>query len=165
MTQPSNFLWFHQTRFQTQPVTSPLNPVAVAKRPQALSYGLTRLKPSLLSRQRSQNHPLPKPSSVPQEQGDLPDLTSLEMIAADPATACHGGPIEQNIAGVGQAESGGPQDRRVEDSAVAPADDNGASYNDANRAAPAPSYRPAYELADAAHERLGRGTHPPVLNA
>ncbi len=108
---------------------------------------------------------LPKPSSVPQEQGDLPDLTSLEMIAADPATACHGGPIEQNVAGVGQAESGGPQDRRVEDSAVAPADDNGASYNDANRAAPAPSYRPAYELADAAHERLGRGTHPPVLNA
>lgn len=106
-----------------------------------------------------------RPSSVPQEQGDLPDLTSLEMIISDPATSCHGCPIQQIIAGTGQAESGDSQDRRVEDSAVAPADDNGASYNDANHAAPAPRYRPAYELADAAHERLGRGTQPPVLNA
>ncbi|KAF8500177.1 adenine nucleotide alpha hydrolases-like protein [Russula emetica] len=37
--------------------------------------------------------------------------------------------------------------------------------NPANRAAPTPRYRPAHELADAAHERLGRGTQAPVLNA
>ena len=97
-----------------------------------------------------------------QEQGDLPDLTSLEMIIADPVTACHGCPI-QAIMGGGQAESGAPQDKRVEDPAVAPPGDSGAAYDDAKHAAPAPRYRPAYELADAAHERLGRGTQPPVL--
>jgi len=110
---------------------------------------------------------LPRPSSVQQEQGDLPDLTSLEMIIADPVTACHGCPIQEILSG-GQGESGAPQDsqdRRVEDSAVAPPGDSGAAYDDAERAAPAPRYRPAYELADAAHERLGRGTQPPVLNA
>jgi len=102
-----------------------------------------------------------------QEQGDLPDLKSLEMIVSDPVTACHGCPIQEILSG-GQGESGAPQgsqDGRVEDSAVAPPGDSGAAYDDAKRAAPAPRYRPAHELADAAHERLGRGTQPPVLNA
>jgi hypothetical protein len=107
---------------------------------------------------------LPRPSSVRQEQGDLPDVTSLEMIIADPVTACQGCPI-QEIMGGGQRESGAPQDRQVEDPAVAPSGDGDAAADDAKRAAPAPRYRPAYELADAAHERLGRGTQPPVLNA
>jgi hypothetical protein len=100
---------------------------------------------------------LPKPSSVRQEQGDLPDVTSLEMLANDPKTAC---PVQQAVLDAGGTESSGPQDGRVEDPAVAPVGDNGASCHDA-----APRYRPAYELADAAHERLGRGTQPPVLNA
>jgi len=103
---------------------------------------------------------LPKPSSVPQEQDDLPDVTSLEMIADDPVTAC---PVQQAVLDAEEAETSGPHDGRVEDSAVAPVGDNGASCHDANRAVP--RYRPAYELADAAHERLGRGTQPPVLNA
>lgn len=107
---------------------------------------------------------LPRPSSVRQEQGDLPDVTSLEMIIADPVTACHGCPI-QEILGAGEGESGAPQDRQVEDPAVAPSGDGDAAADDAKRDAPAPRYRPAYELADAAHERLGRGTQPPVLNA
>ena len=121
-------------------------------------------KPSCCASTSTKTTALPRPSSVQQEQGDLPDLTSLEMIIADPVTACHGCPIQEILAG-GQGESGAPQDRRVEDSAVAPPGDNGAAYDDdAKRAAPAPRYRPAHELADAAHERLGRGTQPPVLN-
>lgn len=104
---------------------------------------------------------LSKPPSVQQEQGDLPDLTSLQMIISDPVTACHGCPVQQAVFEVERAEL---QDRRAEDLAVAPAGDSGALH-DADRAAPTPRYRPAYELADAAHERLGRGTHPPVLNA
>jgi hypothetical protein len=82
------------------------------------------------------------------------------MIADDPKTAC---PVQQAVLDAERAESSGPQDGRVEGSAVASAGDNGASCHDANHAAP--RYRPAYELADAAHERLGRGTQPPVLNA
>jgi hypothetical protein len=122
--------------FKPKPVTSPLN-----RRRGKKTAGLYLMaSPDSNPPSCPDNDPkitaFPKPSSVPQEQGDLPDLTSLELIATDPATACHGGPIQQDIAGVGQAESGGPQDRRVEDSAVAPADDNGASYNDANCAAP-----------------------------
>lgn len=76
------------------------------------------------------------------------------MIANDPVTACHGCPIQQAIATPEQAEPGVPQDGHVGDSHVA-----------ANCAEPTPRYRPAYELTDAAHERLGRGTHAPVLNA
>jgi hypothetical protein len=101
---------------------------------------------------------IPEPSSVRQEQGDLPDIASLEMLIDDPKTACR--PVQQAVVDTGAS---GAQDGHVGDSAVAPAGDDGASCNDANHAAP--RYRPAYELADAAHERLGRGTQPPVLNA
>ena len=87
------------------------------------------------------------------------------MIIADPVTACHDEcPIQEILSGE-QGESGAPQDRQLEDPAVAPSGDGDAAADDAKRAAPAPHYRPAYELADAAHERLGRGTQPPVLNA
>lgn len=91
------------------------------------------------------------------EQGDLPDVSSLQMIASDPVTACHGCPIQQAIGTPGQAEPGVPQDGRVGDDCD--------SHDAANRAEPTPRYRPAYELTDAAHERLGRGTHAPVLNS
>jgi len=97
-----------------------------------------------------------------QEQGELPDLTSLQVIASDPDTACHGCPIQQAVS---ETESGVPQNGHADGLAVAPASDKGASHGDANNAPPTPRYRPAYELADAAHERLGRGTHTPVLNA
>jgi len=102
------------------------------------------------------------PSSAQQEQGELPDLTSLQVIASDPDTACHGCPIQEAIS---EAESGVPQNGHAEGLAVAPVGDNGASHGDATHAAPTPRYRPAYELADAAHERLGRSTHTPVLKA
>lgn len=105
---------------------------------------------------------LPKPTSVQQEQGDLPELSSLEMLVSDPVTACHGCPIQQAVATDEKAESG---DGRVDDSALPPAGGDDDSPEAANRAAPTPRYRPAYELTDAAHERLGRGTHAPVLNA
>jgi hypothetical protein len=99
---------------------------------------------------------LPKPLSTQREQGDLPDLTSLQLIVSDPVTECRGCPIEQAVAE--ETKQGVPQDGCVEG-------DVGNSHEAANRAAPTPRYRPAYELADAAHERLGRGTQAPVLNA
>ncbi|KAF8480208.1 adenine nucleotide alpha hydrolases-like protein [Russula ochroleuca] len=98
---------------------------------------------------------LPKPPSVQPEQGDLPDVSSLQMIASDPVTACC--PIQQAITTPGKAEPGVPEDGRVGDDCD--------SHEAANRAAATPRYRPAYELTDAAHERLGRGTHAPVLNS
>jgi len=101
---------------------------------------------------------LPKSASTQREQGDLPDLTSLQMIASDPVTECRGCPVQQAVALVDKAEQGAPQDGCVEG-------DAGDSREAANRAAPTPRYRPAYELADGAHERLGRGTQAPVLNA
>jgi hypothetical protein len=99
---------------------------------------------------------LPKPLSPQREQGDLPDVTSLQLIISDPVTECHGCPIQQ--AGAEKPKQGVPQDGCVEE-------DVGNSHDAANSAAPTPRYRPAYELADAAHERLGRGTQAPVLNA
>lgn len=98
---------------------------------------------------------LPKPLSTQREQGDLPELTSLQLIVSDPVTECHGCPIQQAVAE--ETKQGVPQDGCVEG-------DVGNSH-EAARAAPTPRYRPAYELADAAHERLGRGTQAPVLNA
>ncbi len=99
---------------------------------------------------------LPKPLSPQREQGDLPDVTSLQLLVSDPVTECHGCPVQQAVAE--KAEQGVPQDECVEGDV-----DN--SHEAAKRAAPTPRYRPAYELADAAHERLGRGTQAPVLNA
>jgi len=99
---------------------------------------------------------LPKPLSTQREQGDLPDVTSLQMIISDPVTECRACPIQEAFAE--KAQQGLPQDECVEG-------DVGNSHEAANRAAPTPRYRPAHELADAAHERLGRGTQAPVLNA
>ncbi|KAI0293922.1 hypothetical protein BC826DRAFT_1013244 [Russula brevipes] len=99
------------------------------------------------------------------EQGDLPNLTSLQVIASDPETACHACPVQQAYLDAEQAEQGAPQDGHAGDPAVAPSGDNSASNGAADAPASAQRYRPAYELADAAHERLGRGTHPPVLKA
>lgn len=100
---------------------------------------------------------LPKPLSTQREQGDLPDLTSLQLIISDPVTECHGCPVQQAVAE--ESKQGVPQDDGCVEGNV------GNSHEAANRAAPTPRYRPAYELADAAHERLGRGTQAPVLNA
>jgi len=97
-----------------------------------------------------------KPVSTQREQDALPDVTSLQMIVSDPVTECHGCPIQQAVAE--DTKQGAPQDGCIEG-------DVGNSHEAANRAAPTPRYRPAYELADAAHERLGRGTQAPVLNA
>jgi hypothetical protein len=108
---------------------------------------------------------LPEPSSLEQEQGDLPNLTSLQVLVSDPATECHACPIQQAFIEAEQAEQGAPQDGHIEAPAVAPSGDNSASNGAADTPASAQRYRPAYELADAAHERLGRGTHPPVLKA
>lgn len=87
------------------------------------------------------------------------------MIISDPETACHGCPVQQAVATDEKAESGVPQDGRVEDSALPPAGGDDDSPEAASRAAPTPRYHPAFELTDAAHERLGRGTRAPVLNA
>lgn len=103
-----------------------------------------------------------KPSS---EQGDLPELKSLHIIASDPETAC-GIPVQQTVKRFGVEAA---RDEVVGDAGTASAKDNDAPAphctpnNDAGLPAPAPRYRPAYELADGAHERLGRSTHPPVL--
>jgi hypothetical protein len=97
---------------------------------------------------------LPKPLSTQREQGDLPDVTSLQLLVSDPVTECHECPVQQ--AAAEKAKQGVPQDGCVEG-------DDGNSREAANRAAPTPRYRPAYELADGAHERLGRGTQAPVL--
>jgi hypothetical protein len=78
------------------------------------------------------------------------------LIISDPVTECHGCPLQQ--AAAEKAKQGVPEDECVEG-------DVGNSHDAADRAAPTPRYRPAYELADAAHERLGRGTQAPVLNA
>jgi hypothetical protein len=99
---------------------------------------------------------LSKPLSPQREQSDLPDVTSLQLIISDPVTECHGCPLQQ--AAAEKAKQGVPEDECVEG-------DVGNSHDAADRAAPTPRYRPAYELADAAHERLGRGTQAPVLNA
>lgn len=106
---------------------------------------------------------LPMPPSVQREQSDLPEVSSLQMIISDPVTACHGCPIQQAVATNGKAEPGVAEDGCVEDSASPPAGDDGNSREAADRSAPTPRYRPAYELSDAAHERLGRSTH--ALNA
>lgn len=86
------------------------------------------------------------------------------MIISDPVTACHGCPIQEAAAKSGKAEQGVPRDGHVEDSALPTAGNGGDSHEAAHHSAPTPRYRPAHELADAAHERLGRGTHAPVLN-
>lgn len=91
-----------------------------------------------------------KPSPRQDQQGDLPDLTSLQIIASDPETAC-GTPVPQT-AGVEAARN-----ESVRDATPAPAP-RCTPNKDAS-----PRYRPAYELVDDAHERLGRATHPPVL--
>ena len=106
---------------------------------------------------------LPVPPSVQREQSDLPEVSSLQMIISDPVTACHGCPVQQAVATDGKAEPGVAGDGCVEDSASPPAGDDGNSREAADRSAPTPRYRPAYELTDAAHERLGRSTH--TLNA
>ena len=103
-----------------------------------------------------------KPSSEQQQQGDLPYLTSLQIIASDPDTAC-GIPVQRAVKGFG-AEAA--RDESVGDAAPAPAPYCTPTPNkDAGLPAPTPRYRPAYELEDGAHERLGRGTHPPVLKS
>lgn len=99
---------------------------------------------------------LPKPLSPRREQSDLPDVTSLQLIISDPVTECHECPVQEAVAE--KAKQGVPEDECVEGGV-------GNSHDAANRAAPTPRYRAAYELADAAHERLGRGTQAPVLNA
>ncbi|KAH9077948.1 adenine nucleotide alpha hydrolases-like protein [Lactarius deliciosus] len=96
----------------------------------------------------------------PSGQGDLPDLTSLQIIASDPETAC-GIPVQKTVK---RFEAEAARDELVD--AAATADAPASHYtpnNDASQPAPTPRYRPAYELVDGAHERLGRGTHPPVL--
>jgi hypothetical protein len=103
-----------------------------------------------------------KPISTPRQQGDLPDVASLQMIINDPVTACHGCPVQQAFE---EAEQERAQDGQVEDTAASIAREKDARNEDAGPAASTPRYRPAYELADAAHERLGRGTQPPVLTA
>lgn len=106
-----------------------------------------------------------KPSSGQQKQGDLPDLTSLQIIASDPESAC-GVPVHQTVK---RFEMEAARDESVGDAATASVKENDAPAphctpsKDANQPAPTPRYRPAYELADGAHERLGRGTQPPVL--
>jgi hypothetical protein len=98
-----------------------------------------------------------KPSSRQDQQGDLPALTSLQIIASDPETAC-GIPVPPTV-GVEAARN-----ESVGDAGPAPAPAPNCYPNkDAGLSAPTPRYRPAYELADDAHERLGRATHPPVL--
>ena len=100
-----------------------------------------------------------KPSPRQDRQGDLPDLMSLQIIASDPETAC-GIPVPQTV-GVEAARN-----ESVGDAAPAPAPAPHCTSNtDAGLSAPNPRYRPAYELADGAHERLGRATHPPVLKS
>ncbi|KAF8273753.1 hypothetical protein EI94DRAFT_1769208 [Lactarius quietus] len=98
-----------------------------------------------------------KPPSGQLQQGDLPDLTSLQIVASDPDTAC-GIPVQQTAKRFGVEAA---RDESVGDAASAPA--LCTPSKDVNLPAPTPRYRPAYELADGAHERLGRGTHPPVL--
>jgi hypothetical protein len=94
-----------------------------------------------------------KPSSTQDQQGDLPDLMSLQIIASDPETAC-GIPVPQTV-GVETARN-----ESVGDAAPAPAPAPQCYPNkDAGLSAPTPRYRPAHELADDAHERLGRATH------
>ena len=80
---------------------------------------------------------------------------SLQIIASDPETAC-GIPVPQTV-GVEPTRN-----ESVGDAAPAPAP-HCTSNKDDGLSAPNPRYRPAYELADDAHERLGRTTHPPVL--
>ncbi|KAH9027430.1 hypothetical protein EDB84DRAFT_1589054 [Lactarius hengduanensis] len=61
-------------------------------------------------------------------------------------------------------EAEAARDELVDDAATADAPaPHYTPNNDASQPAPTPRYRPAYELVDGAHERLGRGTHPPVL--
>jgi hypothetical protein len=104
----------------------------------------------------------PTKSISVQQQGELPDVASLQMIINDPVTACHGAPIQQPPI---EAKQEGAQDRRGEDTATSLVKEKDGRNEDANSAASTARYRPAYELADAAHERLGRGTQPPVLTA
>ncbi len=100
-----------------------------------------------------------KPSSG---QGDLPELTSLQIIASDPETAC-GIPVQQTVK---RFEVEVARDELVGDAATADAPAPHCTPNkDASLPAPTPRYRPAYELADGTHERLGRSTHPPVLKS
>lgn len=100
---------------------------------------------------------VPKPESTQREQDALPDVTSLQMIVSDPVMECRGCPVQQAVA---EKAQGIPRDGGIE------GDVN--SHEAVSRAAPTaptPRYRPAYELADGAHERLGRSTQAPVLNA
>ena len=97
---------------------------------------------------------LPKPLSPQREQGDLPDVTSLQLLISDPVTECHGCPVQKALA---EKAKQGAQDGCAEG--------NVGNSDGADHAASTPRYRPAYELADGAHERLGRGTQAPVLNA
>ncbi|KAI0305361.1 hypothetical protein B0F90DRAFT_1703849 [Multifurca ochricompacta] len=108
---------------------------------------------------------LPPPTSVPQQQGDLPDLASLQVIVSDSGTACHGCPIQEAFVEASQQA----HDKREENLSVEPAKDSSApnyiSNDESGLPVRSPHYRPAYELADGTHERLGRGIHPPVLKA
>jgi hypothetical protein len=97
-----------------------------------------------------------KPSSGQQQPGDLPEIRSLQIVASDPEAAC-GIPVQQTVQPFGVEPA---RDELVGDAATAP---YCTPNKDANLPAPTPRYRPAYELADDAHERLGRSSHPPVL--
>lgn len=99
-------------------------------------------------------------ASEHQQQGDLPELGSLKIVASDPEAAC-GIPVQQTVKRFGVEAA---QDELVGDAATATAAPTPHCPNtDACLPAPTPRYRPAYELADDAHERLGRGARSPVL--
>jgi len=99
-------------------------------------------------------------ASGQQQQGDLPELRSLKIVASDPEAAC-GIPVQQTVKQFGVEAA---RDELVGDAATATAAPTPHCPNtDASLPAPTPRYRPAYELADDAHERLGRSSQLPVL--
>lgn len=101
------------------------------------------------------------PSPGQQQQGDLPELTNLQILASDPTTAC--GVLGQNQRKRLEATRDGLIGL-IGDAAMA-TDPHCTPNKDASLSVPTPRYRPAYELVDDAHERLGRSSHPPVLKS
>ncbi|KAI0267281.1 hypothetical protein BC834DRAFT_968807 [Gloeopeniophorella convolvens] len=115
---------------------------------------------------------LPKPTlpqGLPKEEDGLPDLASLLTAPGMSGGTCQdcACPIQQAFMDV--EEQYAPevvQDKRVEALVVLAQDDDTTCFSPPDDASFGTSdlrYRPAYELVDGAHERLGRGTQPPVL--
>jgi len=157
----------HSISNPVNPITEPLSATKMTTHPISDGSAIPspNSKPLCCAANNAQTVTLlSNPSSARQEQGELPDLTNLQVLS-DPDTACHGCPIQQAVSETEKPVLGVPQNGHAEGLAVAPAGDDDVSHGDPDRAAPTPRYRPAYELADAAHERLGRSTHTPVLNA